>query len=134
MEGGMMNRLLLCGATLGLVSVIMGALGDHAFNLTPEKVESLDTAIRYNMIYAVLIVVLALTAPTDKKLRISGYIFALCTTLFSFSIYTSLAMGIEQLTYVTPVGGITIIAGWITLIIFSLKVSKQNAVLNFPKD
>lgn len=53
-----MNRLLLCGAALGLVSAIMGALGDHAFDLTPEKVESLDTAIRYNMIYAVLIVAL----------------------------------------------------------------------------
>ncbi len=115
MEGGMMNKLLLCGAVLGLVSVIMGALGDHAFVLTPEKAESLDTAIRYNMIYAVLIVALAL-APADKKLRISGYIFTLGTALFSLSIYAALAMGIEQLTYVTPVGGITIMAGWGALI------------------
>ena len=51
-----MNRLLLCGATLGLISVIMGALGDHGFDLTPERAESMGTAIRYNMLYAVLIV------------------------------------------------------------------------------
>lgn len=120
MEGDMMNRLLLCGAVLGLVSVIMGALGDHAFDLSPEKAESLETAIRYNMIYAVLIVALAL-APVDKKLRISGYIFTLGTALFSFSIYTSLAIGIEQLTYVTPVGGITIMAGWVVLIWYGMK-------------
>jgi uncharacterized membrane protein YgdD (TMEM256/DUF423 family) len=120
MEGIIMNRLLLCGAALGLVSVIMGALGDHAFDLTPEKAESLATAIRYNMLYSVLIVVLAL-ARGDKKLHICGYIFALGTALFSFSIYTSLATGVEQLTYMTPVGGITIMAGWVTVIISSLK-------------
>ena len=119
-----MNRLLLCGAVLGLVSVIMGALGDHAFDLTPEKAESLDTAIRYNMIYAVLIVTLAL-APADKKLRISGYIFTLGTALFSFSIYASLATGIEQLTYVTPVGGITIMAGWGALICRAFRHSNK---------
>lgn len=110
-----MNKLLLCGAVLGLVSVIMGALGDHAFDLTPEKAESLDTAIRYNMIYAVLVASLAL-APADKKLCISGYIFALGTALFSLSIYASLVTGMTQLTYITPVGGITIMAGWVALI------------------
>jgi len=123
MEGIIMNRLFLGGGALGLVSVIMGALGDHAFDLTPEKAESLDTAIRYNMIYAVLIVMLAL-APADKNLRISGYIFALGTVLFSFSIYVSLAMGIEQLTYVTPIGGITIMTGWIALIWYRIKIPK----------
>ncbi len=116
-----MNRLLLCGAVLGLVSVIMGALGDHAFDLTPEKAESFETAIRYNMIYAVLIAALAL-APVDKKLCISGYIFALGTALFSLSIYASLATGITQFTYITPVGGITIMCGWMILIYKALKV------------
>lgn len=124
MEGSIMNRLLLCGAALGLVSVIMGALGDHGFELTPEKAEILETAIRYNMIYAVLIAVLAL-APADKKLRISGYIFAMGTALFTFSIYTSLATGVEQLTYMTPVGGITIMAGWVALIWRALRHSNK---------
>lgn len=119
-----MNRLLLCGAALGLVSVIMGALGDHSFELTPEKAESLETAIRYNMIYAVLIVALAL-APADKKLRIAGYIFTLGTALFSVSIYASLAMGIEQLKYITPIGGITIMSGWVALIWESFRRSDK---------
>lgn len=106
-----MNRLLICGAILGLFSVIMGALGDHSFELTPEKADSLDTAIRYNMIYAVLISALALFSD-DKKLRLSGYIFTLGTVFFSFGIYTALATGIKQFTYFTPVGGIMIMFGW----------------------
>lgn len=115
-----MNRLLLCGAVLGLVSVIMGALGDHAFDLTPEKVESLDAAIRYNMIYAVLIVALALV-PADKKFCISGYIFVLGTVLFSFSIYITNLTSILLVTYLTPMGGITIMTGWVSLIFYSMK-------------
>ena len=107
--------LLLCGSILGLVSVIMGALADHAFDLTPEKAESLETAIRYNMVYAVIIVVLSLM-PSDKKIHMAGFIFIFGCVLFSFSIYASMAFRIEQLMYITPVGGITIMAGWIALI------------------
>lgn len=115
-----MNKLLICGAALGLVSVIMGALGDHGFDLTAEKAESLATAIRYNMLYAVLITALALVPP-ERKLIIPGAIFAVGTTLFSLSIYAALITDIEQLTYITPVGGITIMAAWVALIWRGLK-------------
>ena len=120
-----MNRLLLCGATLGLISVIMGALGDHGFDLTPERAESMGTAIRYNMLYAVLIVALAITPP-ERNLHIPGFLFTLGTALFSFSIYASLVSGIDQLTYITPIGGITIMIGWIVLIWRSLHYNKMD--------
>lgn len=110
-----MNKLLLCGAGLGLVSVITGALGDHALSLDPKSAESLDTAIRYNMLYAVLVTVLALV-PAGKNLCVSGFIFTLGTILFSFSIYAAIVTGLGMLTYVTPVGGLTIMLGWAALI------------------
>ncbi|MCL4677333.1 MAG: DUF423 domain-containing protein [Alphaproteobacteria bacterium] len=110
-----MNRILVCGGLLGLTSVMMGALGDHGFDLTPEKAKSLETAIRYNMIYAVLIVALAL-APNDRKLHIPAYLFTAGTVLFSFSIYAALLTGIRELTYFTPAGGITIMIGWLALV------------------
>lgn len=110
----MTNRILIAGAFLGLASVIMGALGDHGINLTPEKAKSLETAIRYNMIYAVLIVAIAL-APAERKLHIPAYLFTAGTVLFSFSIYGALFSGVKQLTYLTPVGGITIMIGWLAL-------------------
>ncbi len=118
-----MNRLLLCGAVLGLISVIMGALSDHAFDLTPEKAESLETAIRYNMVYAALIIALAI-APTERRLHIPGLVFALGAFLFSFSIYMALITNILQFTYIAPLGGLTIMIGWITLIyiVISFKV------------
>lgn len=120
MESDHMNKLLLCGAVLGLISVMMGALGDHALALTPDKAESLATAIRYNMIYAVLIVALAL-APARMKLNIPARVFVVGTIFFSFSIYAALLTGVEKLTYLTPVGGIIIMISWVITAALSFK-------------
>jgi uncharacterized membrane protein YgdD (TMEM256/DUF423 family) len=110
-----MNKILASGAALGLISVIMGALGDHAFTIAPEKLHSLETAIRYNMLYAVLITALCL-APKDYKLYAPAILFTIGTTIFCFSIYAALLSGISQLTYLTPFGGLTLMAAWASLI------------------
>lgn len=110
-----MNKLLLCGAGLGLVSVIAGAWGDHTLSLDPDSAASLETAIRYNMLYAVLVTVLSL-APAEIKTRVPAFIFAIGTALFSFSIYAAVVTGLGMLTYITPVGGLTIMLGWAVLI------------------
>ncbi|MDP7142587.1 MAG: DUF423 domain-containing protein [Alphaproteobacteria bacterium] len=115
-----MNKLLISGATLGLIAVIMGALGDHTFTLTPDTTESLQTAIRYNMLYAVLISCIAL-APSLPGLRIAGLVFTAGTILFSFSIYAAIMTGIDSLTYITPLGGLMIMAGWGCLIYAGFK-------------
>jgi uncharacterized membrane protein YgdD (TMEM256/DUF423 family) len=118
MEARIMNGLLFSGAVLGLISVIFGAAGDHFLTLSSEQAESLDTAIRYNMLYAVLITGIALIRIADiptslsKRLWITGVIFAVGTVLFSFGIYISIITGLSALTYLTPIGGLTIMAGW----------------------
>lgn len=111
-----MNRLLACAGVLGLISVIMGAMGDHAFSLTPAQAESFDTAVRYNMIYALLSAAIALSDPAGKR-RLAGMLFAGGAALFAGSIYLSLATGIPTLTYLTPLGGLTLMAGWVVLIL-----------------
>lgn len=120
-----MNKILFYGAILGLISVIMGALGDHAFDFTPEQSESIATAIRYNMVYAVLITVLA-CAPAQKKLHIPALIFAIGTSIFSFSIYIALISEIEQITYLTPIGGIILMLAWIFLAAQALSFRNQD--------
>ncbi len=113
------NALLLCGALLGLLSVIMGALGDHALGLSSQQASSLDTAIRYNMLYAVLISVIALR--DTSKAVVSGWVFAVGTALFCGGIYTALLIGIGGLTYLTPLGGLGIMAGWLSLAWFAVQ-------------
>jgi len=120
-----MNRLLLCGAAFGLLSVIMGALGDHAFDLSPEKAKSLATAIRYNMLYAVLVVAISL-APVSYGLKVPGIMLCAGAALFSLSIYASLLTGIPAITYLTPLGGITIMLGWAILCFRALRTNKLS--------
>lgn len=126
-----MNWLLFCGALLGLISVIFGAAGDHVLDLTPEQSQSLDTAIRYNMLYAVLITSIALVRFTgvsdnlSKKLLLTGGIFTLGAVLFSFGIYVSIFTKISDFTYLTPLGGVIIMAGWIYAAFLSVTAHKS---------
>lgn len=111
-----MNRLLAYASAWGFISVMMGAMGDHAFVLSPAQTESFDTAVRYHMIYAVLAAAIALTRPAGKRL-LSGVLFAGGATLFAGGIYLSLATGVNALTYLTPLGGLMLMAGWVVLML-----------------
>ena len=128
-----MNGLLCSGAVLGLISVVFGAAGNHFLILTPEQSESLATAIRYNMLYAVLITAIALIRLADipailsKRLRFTGVVFAVGTVLFSFGIYASIITGLSALTYFTPIGGLTLMAGWVSLIGVAVKKTLNDA-------
>ena len=109
-----MKRLLFIGALLGLLSVVMGALGDHAFDLTPAAADSFATAVRYNMLYAVLTVALSL-APAAWRLGLPAALFAAGAALFCFSIYAGATTGAGQFFYLTPFGGLILMAAWAAL-------------------
>jgi uncharacterized membrane protein YgdD (TMEM256/DUF423 family) len=115
--------ILAIGAIFGFISVAFGAYAEHGLkgNLSPEHFEMLMTALRYNQTYAVVISTIGLIILSGGKLgdsiilKISGYIFILGTLLFSFGIYISILFDIPQILRLAPIGGTTIMLGWITL-------------------
>ena len=109
-----MNRFLFCGALLGLISVALEAYASHGLDLSPQAMNSMETALRYNMIHAALIVSLSL-ASTKRLVKLANGFFILGTLLFSFSIYANHVFDFTVLTHLTPVGGMTLMAGWVTL-------------------
>lgn len=113
-----MNKLLLIGSVLGFTSVAMGALADHHFTLDEQQAESLATAIHYNGLYAILVVALSFRE-ADAAIHRAAWIFAVGTFLFSFSIYAATWTGIREMTFLTPVGGITLMLGWIFLAVIA---------------
>jgi uncharacterized membrane protein YgdD (TMEM256/DUF423 family) len=121
-----MKRLLFVGALLGLLSVVMGALGDHSFDLSADARDSFATALRYNMLYAVLVSALSL-APAAWRLALPAGLFALGTVLFCFSIYAGTTSGVGQFYYVTPFGGLTLMAGWAALMYRAIKAPDGKA-------
>lgn len=115
-----MNRFLFCGALLGLISVALDAYTRHGLDLSPQAMNSMDTALRYNMIHAALIAALAL-ASTKRLVKLANGFFSLGILLFSFSIYANHIFHFTALTHLTPVGGMALMAGWITLGVAAFK-------------
>jgi uncharacterized membrane protein YgdD (TMEM256/DUF423 family) len=117
-----MNPVLVLGALLGLLSVIIGASAEHLIRASVEEEvwRWVMTAVRYHQVGAVVITAigLALAAGAQPARRLglaAGFLIA-GTLLFSFSIYAAAVTGIEKLTYVTPLGGVTLMFGWLLLI------------------
>ncbi len=115
-----MNKILLTGAVLGLLSVIIGASAEHLIRarVEPEVFRWVMTAIRYHQIGALVVTVLGVAMLTPLNLTVrrrlagSALLFVLGTLLFSFTIYAAALSGIEALTRLTPIGGVLLMAAW----------------------
>lgn len=115
-----MNPVLLAGALLGFLSVVIGASVEHVVkpNVEPEVFRWTMTAVRYHQIGALAVfaiglgLVAGIRPSLARWLRIAASLFVIGTLLFSFSIYLTAITGIEKLTWITPIGGVTLMAAW----------------------
>lgn len=128
----MMNIILLLGAMLGLTSVMMAAFADHylALHLSVIMLTKIATAVKYHQLYAVLITMLGIAIPLQttpsmrKGLQCAAMIFIIGLLCFSGGIYSAVILGIGQLIYLTPLGGILLMLAWVVMAgvgIFSMR-------------
>ena len=123
-----MNKILLSGTMLGLLSILMAAYVDHALSLmlTGKALHSVLVAIKYHQLYAIMITIIGLIIPLQANQRIkswlmrSAYVFIVGVLLFSFSIYLSSMTGILELLHLAPIGGVILMTGWVCLIRIAL--------------
>jgi uncharacterized membrane protein YgdD (TMEM256/DUF423 family) len=114
--------LLAAAALLGFASVAIGAAIDH---IAGGGNHALETAARYNQIYAVLIAVIAcalpcLTGRTRRFLHISGWLFVAGTICFCGGIYVAELAGLHAFVYAAPIGGTTLMTAWIVMFLAAL--------------
>lgn len=107
------------GALAGGIGVMLGAFGAHALagQITPERLATFETAVRYQMIHALALLVVALAAAgrPGRALWAAGWLFAVGILIFSGSLYLLVATGQGWLGAVTPLGGLAFILGWAAL-------------------
>lgn len=120
---------LVIGAFYGLLSVVLGAFGAHAFKkiLSVERLTSFETGVRYQMYSAffLLIVGYILKFETRSENWIS-WLMIVGTVFFSFSIYLLSfqdywGVQLKFLGPITPLGGLLMIISWALLIIYFVK-------------
>lgn len=132
-KAGEIAMILTFGALLGFISVAFGAYAEHGLRetVTDESFRFLMTAVRYNQVHAVVIVAIGgvlLNGGNLSKIRTlrwSGALFIIGTVLFSFSIYLSVSLDIPTLVNVTPLGGMTIMAAWLMLVVVGVLARKK---------
>lgn len=125
-----MFKNLVIACFLGLSAVILGAFGAHALkdNLTSAQLLSFETAVRYQMYHAIVLLFVNIYDgfSIKQKNRIS-YLFILGILLFSGSIYAIQLTSItaKSIWFVTPLGGLFFIIGWMSMIVIFVKKLKD---------
>lgn len=118
---GNLPGALAIGAGLhGAMAVGFGAWAAHgaAAHLPPHAVEWVRTASAYQLWHAAALVGLAALGSImpGRLLALAGAAFWLGAFAFSCSLYAVALGGPIWLVHVTPVGGLTLIIGWLALI------------------
>ena len=102
------------GALMGLIWVILGALGAHLFTLLPNAQQRFDLALRMLVVHALVLIILG-TQQSTKHLPIrmlAGFAFTGGSVLFCSSLL-ALALGAPPfLSKLAPLGGILLMLGW----------------------
>ncbi len=111
------SRMLSLAALLGAAAVLLGAFAAHGLKqrLSAEELAWFETGCRYQMYHALALFLCGLLARTGSPPRLAAVAFVLGTVLFSGSLY-GLAFGVRWLAWMTPIGGVAFVIGWLALL------------------
>ena len=108
------------GSLFMLLGIALGAFGAHGLKhiLSPEMKQVYETGVQYQIYHALaLFIVAGLVARNSSRWASwSGYFFIAGILLFSGSLYALSLSGIKKIGWITPVGGLSFIAGWAFLL------------------
>lgn len=101
------------------LAVALGAFGAHGLKsqLSTEMLQTFKTGVDYHFYHALgllLIGILAVSFPSDL-IKWSAILLTAGIILFSGSLYALAITGIKWLGAITPLGGLSFIAGWVLL-------------------
>jgi uncharacterized membrane protein YgdD (TMEM256/DUF423 family) len=116
-----MNRWVKVAAVSGALAVGLGAFGAHGLksHVTIEGLETWKTAAHYHLVHSVVLLVLGLLGERmvwSKRLMLVGM------SIFAGSLYIYVLSGVKFFAIITPLGGLTLILGWVSMLFSSRQV------------
>ncbi|AXE63240.1 hypothetical protein HPO_00475 [Hyphomonas polymorpha PS728] len=111
-----MNRLIPAAALVGFLSVALGAFGAHALDgrLTAQGAEWWHTATLYGLTHAGAALAAGLSG-RGGKIAAGGWMIVAGAVIFAGTLYAMALDAPRWLGAVTPVGGISLLAGWVMI-------------------
>jgi uncharacterized membrane protein YgdD (TMEM256/DUF423 family) len=122
--------LTFWGAVMLALAVSIGAFGAHGLQgkLDAYSMNIYERAVLYHFIHALgILLVASLAASNAISLslgRWAGLLLLSGIVFFSGSLYVLALSGNRMWGAVTPIGGVSFIAGWVVLAVAGLKVSR----------
>ena len=106
---------LRIAAIFGFLAVALGAFGAHG--LKPTLVQNgtlavFETGALYHLAHAVVLLVIAQREPLS---RAAFVLFVVGIVVFSGSLYVLAITNMKWLGAITPLGGLSLLAGWLAL-------------------
>ncbi len=111
-------------AILGFLGVALGAFGAHGLKDTLAQhstTEVWEKAVLYHFIHAVMLFVLAQRKPIWTG---AWLCFFMGIVIFSGSLYVLAVTNLKWLGAITPIGGLSFLAGWLWLAIQAGKADR----------
>lgn len=129
------KKIVITGGVLGLLSVIIGAFAAHGLKplISLESIQIFETGVRYQMYHALLLLFVGGTTLIPKAKKALIFYFVLGgVILFSGSIYglaTDALTGFDfkSIGFVTPIGGLLMIIGWVIMILSFFNIKSSNS-------
>lgn len=110
---------IIISAISGALAVAAGAFGAHGLRarVSADQLSAWSTATQYHLLHSAVLLALALYAVhADKGIRLPASLFLVGMVLFSGSIYLLVLTPWRWLGPITPIGGLCLIAGWLSLV------------------
>lgn len=113
------KTILMTASVLLALAVALGAFGAHGLKsqLSSEMMQTYKTGVEYHFYHALgllLLGILAISFPSEL-IKWSAILLTVGIILFSGSLYALAVSGIKWLGAITPIGGLSFIAGWVLL-------------------
>tara|TARA_B100000900_G_scaffold17760_1_gene13971 strand:+ start:33 stop:401 length:369 start_codon:yes stop_codon:yes gene_type:complete len=122
-----MDKLKFFGGFFALLSVLLGAIAAHKLKgfLNEDSLKSFETGVKYMMYHGLAMIIISNSNIQSKNNLL--LVFSVGIVLFSFSIFLLSTQSITKINFsflgpITPIGGLTLIIGWIIFIINSFKI------------
>ncbi len=121
------KRILQLSGLSGALAVGLGAFGAHSLEdllIQNGRLDTYQTAVNYHFYHTLALLgigILATIKPEWKGIAFSAWSMVLGMLIFSGSLYILSLTGITWLGAITPLGGLSFILGWSSLVYLSFK-------------
>ncbi len=112
-----------------MLGVAMGAFGAHGLrdSVSARDLEIWQTGAHYQQLHAVLLVAIGLAARTPgRALAVATTLLTVGVLVFSGTLYAMVLGAPRVLGAVTPLGGLSLMAGWAALGAHALAIRRSS--------